>query len=374
MRLVVVGVHLSSDAYPNVRHTLDGLRAIPGLTLEEHAFPMRSQGHLSARPGLRALVSAAVAHGKALRALWRQTAGTRVFVPYPALFLLFLWSLFPRGRRRRLRIVADAFISVHDTLVDDRRRLNPHGWRARLLYAIERRALGIADAVVVDTEENADFMAQSLGLPRARLHAVGLCIDESAYAPRATAQRPDGRCRVLFTGTLIPLHGIEVIVAAMTRLAAREDIEFILIGDGQQAPVLETCMAGSPPRVGWSRRWHTALELADEVAAADICLGVFSPGPKAQRVGPLKVHAYACMGKAIITAETAWSRRITHALAEPPFVTVPAGDATALAHAIAALADDSALRARLSRASRAAYTQQLGNARTVARLREVLFP
>ena len=372
-QLAVIGVHLTSDAYPNVRHTLTGLRAIPALAIDEYAFPMRAQGHLSARPGLRALVSAAVAHAKALRALWRQTAGTRVFVPYPALFLLFLWSLCPGRRRKRIRIVADAFISVHDTLVKDRGLLSPSSLRARLLHALESRALGAADAVVVDTLENAAFMAHSLELPSARVHAVGLCIDETAYAPRDISPRGDGRCRVLFTGTLIPLHGIEVIMGAMIHLATREDIEFILIGDGQQAPLLEAFMATPRPRVRWSRRWHSALELADEVAAADICLGVFSAGPKAQRVGPLKVHAYACMGKAIVTGDTRWARRMADALAEPPFVTVPTGDATALAHAIAALADDSALRARLARASRAAYTQQLGNARSLARLQTVLF-
>jgi len=373
-RLVVIGVHLATDGYPNVRHTLEGLRSTPAIVLEEYAFPMQSQGHLSARRGLRAGMFAVVAHAKALRVLLRQTAETSVYVPYPAPFLLFLWSLFPSRRRKRPRIVADAFISVHDTLVSDRQRLEPGSWRARLLHAIERRALNVADAVVVDTLENADFMAHSLGLRRDRVHAVGLCINEIAYAPRETASRQDGRCRVLFTGTLIPLHGIEVIVAAMTRLAAREDIEFVLIGDGQRAPLLEEFLATPRSRIRWLRRWHTAGELADEVAHADICLGVFSSRPKAQRVGPLKVHAYACMGKAIITADTQWSRRLSRDFATPPFATVPAGDPAALAATIVELADNPALRARLARASRTAYSQQLGNPHTLTRLEAVLFP
>lgn len=374
LRVVVIGVHLGGEGYPNVQHMLEGLRACPDVALEEHAYPLLSEGHLSARKDFRAIVRAGFAHLKAWHALWRVRTGSVVYIPYPALFLLLLWSLLPPAMRARRRIVADAFISVYDALVNDRKRLSPNTLSARMLRAIERRALRAADAVVVDTPENASFMALSLGLERARLHAIGLCIDEVAYALRESASPRIGPCRVVFTGTLIPLHGIAIILSAIELLADREDLEFVLIGDGQEAPLLETFMATARPRVRWSRRWHRARELAEEVACADVCLGVFSTGAKTQRVGPLKVHAYACMGKAIITADTAWAQRISEGCAEPPFVTVPAGDAKALATAITRLAEDPALRVRLGTAARAIYTERLGNPRTLAGLRAVLFP
>lgn len=383
-KLSIVGVHRETDGYPSVKHLLRGLRVHPDLQLREFSHPLPAWPRAGVSARLRALLQALICHLRALRDLRRVAPHADIYVPYPALGLLFLWSLLPQRPHRR--IVADAFISLHDTVVTDRKLLRPKSVAARLLYACERRALAAADAVVVDSEENARFIAQSLGLPPTRVHAIGLCIDEDAYAahdatspvrtaePALAAHPANPPLRVLFTGTFIPLHGIPIILDAMTQLDTREDLEFVIIGDGQDAPLMARFAAGTRARVRWARHWHTAQQLASEVARADICLGIFSPGPKADRVGPLKLHAYACMGKAIITAETSWTRRMRADCAATPFITVPTGNATALARAITQLADDAALRRLLAAASRAWYTARLGNARALEKLSAVLWP
>lgn len=383
-QLSIVGVHRETDGYPSVKHLLRGLRAHPAMDLRECSHPLPAWPRKGVSARLCALLQGLTCHLRALCDLRRMAPDAVIYVPYPALGLLFLWSLLPK--RPHQRIVADAFISLHDTVVTDRKLLRPASMAARLLYFCERRALLAADAVVVDSEENTRFIAQSLRLPAARIHAIGLCIDEDAYAAREVADPAPAAelalaarhatppLRVLFTGTFIPLHGIPVILEAMTQLQTREDLEFVLIGDGQEAPLVERFMMRTGAPLRWARHWHNAQQLASEVARAEICLGIFSPGPKADRVGPLKLHAYACMGKAIITAETSWTRRVRADCVATPFITVPPGDATALATAIAALADDETLRQRLAEASREWYAARLGNGRTLEKLRAVLWP
>jgi glycosyltransferase involved in cell wall biosynthesis len=106
-------------------------------------------------------------------------------------------------------------------------------------------------------------------------------------------QRPDGeRCRVLFIGTLVPLHGISTIIAAARRLASRQDVEFPIIGDGADAPLFQAEIADLV-NVTWQRRWYSAVELASEIKAQEISLGVLAILTKPNEYAPTKfIHIH----------------------------------------------------------------------------------
>src|SRR6185369_16611799 len=86
-------------------------------------------------------------------------------------------------------------------------------------------------------------------------------------------------------------------------------------------------------------------ELPDEIARSSICLGVFGTSDKAARVVPNKVFQCAAAGRALVTAATP---AIETAFGDA-LVTVPVGDAHALAGAIRTLRGP----ARIEAASRA---------------------
>ena len=100
-------------------------------------------------------------------------------------------------------------------------------------------------------------------------------------------------------------------------------------------------------------------DLAEEVRQADVCLGVFGRGEKAQRVWPLKNYAYMASGRAIITGDTACARELLSRTGGAAFVTVPPGDAGALAEAIRRLAADPSERVRLAGEARAFFDTHL---------------
>ena len=254
----------------------------------------------------------------------------------------------------------DAFISVYDTIVNDRKLWKPDAARSKLLWWLERAAYRKADVVLVDTSQNADFYSGLFRLPRNRFVALPLATNEDDYVPK-TYHTVDGRCRVLFVGTFVPLHGVETIAEAARLLSSREDVQFRILGDGVGARSVQKLLDGVA-NVDWQRRWLSAAELAGEIANADICLGIFGDTDKAQRVCPYKLYAYSRVGRAIITGDTQWHRSLGVREEDAPFCGVPVRDAKALAAAIRQLADEPVRRARLAQAAADFHKRNLSNA------------
>jgi glycosyltransferase involved in cell wall biosynthesis len=366
-RLLILGVHLKSEGYPNTLCRLRDLEMSGLFQTAEINVPMWNEGTQN-RHGFARLTRnvwrAAFAHMAVIaRYLTAARRPERVYVPYPSVFVLFLLSWLPAKFRPR-RIVADVFISLYDTVVLDRRLLSQNGIAASILRWVEKRAYAYADKVVVDTQQNAKFLCALFGLPETKVVVTPLSIDEVHFKYAPYTPQP-GVCRVLFIGTLVPLHGIDTILEAVRVLSGRSDIQFRLIGDGQDAPLVEAWVRAHPMRLVWERTWQPSSRVALEIGRADICLGIFGGGDKTQRVCPFKIYAYAATGRAIITGATDWLKETTGRLPYEPFAGVPIGAAAELAAKIAKLADNPALRANLATSGHQFYQTHFGNRRAL---------
>ncbi len=372
--LLVLGVHLKSEGYPNTLYRLRDLEASGLFQMVEINVPMWNESTQN-RQGIARLTRnvwrAAFAHMAVIaRYLTATKRAERVYVPYPGVFVLFLLSWLP-AKCRPQRVVVDVFISLYDTIVLDRHLLNQNGFAAGILKRVEKRAYIYADKLVVDTQQNAQFICALFELPETKVVVAPLSIDEVhfKYAP----YRPQpGACRVLFIGTLVPLHGIDTILEAARLLSGRLDIRFRLIGDGQDGRLVEAWLRAHPTQLAWERTWQQSNRVAKEIGQADICLGIFGGGNKTQRVCPFKIYAYAATGRAIITGATDWLKEAAGPLSYEPFACVPISAAAALAAKIAELADDPALRVKLAISSHEFYQTHLGNRRALETLASCL--
>lgn len=367
-RLLVLGVHLKSEGYPNTLYRLIDLEASELFHMVEINVPMWHEDTQDRR-GIsrisRNLGRAIFAHIAVLCRYLATKCPDRVYVPYPAVFVLLLLSWLPK-KLRPGHVVADVFISLYDTIVLDRQLLNPGGYPARILKWAESRAYAFADKLVVDTPQNVRFLCSQFTLPEAKVVAIPLSINESDF--KYTVYDPCPRdCRVLFVGTMVPLHGIGTILEAARLLSDRSDIRFKLIGDGEDAPLVEASMVEHMAHLDWERKWQPSNKIAEEISQADICLGIFGAGDKPQRVCPFKLYAYASMGRAIITGETRWLKESSLS-ASGVFAAVPVNDAVTLAERIVQLADDPALRSVLAVKSQKFYQAYLGNRRALEKL------
>ncbi|MFK7828886.1 MAG: glycosyltransferase [Congregibacter sp.] len=285
-----------------------------------------------------------------------------VFVPYPAYLGMML--LYFAGRLRGRQIIADAFLEIYSTVVEDRALLSQKSLGTRVLLFLQRATLGRADLIFIDTQEQAAQLRARLGHCRAAVMDLPVGIDEAIWHPlpaRPLAANPQQEdCRVLFWGTFIPLHGTDCIAAAALILERRgEPIQLRVIGDGQTAPAFAAALEAQPlHKLSWERSLVDSATLAEEIADAHMVLGVFGASAKAASVVPYKVHQALACNRPLITRD---SPAMTEAGDfDAGLVLCPPGNPEALADAIAAMT--LRLRAGWRANTRAIYEQRFANA------------
>jgi glycosyltransferase involved in cell wall biosynthesis len=209
-----------------------------------------------------------------------------------------------------------------------------------VLERVDRRAFRMADLVVADTEAHAHFLAQLSGRDNIAVCLVGA--EDRLFTP---GWQPTQPFTALFVGKLIPLQGIDTILAA-ARLA--DELEFRVVGSGQLAPLL----AGRPANVEHVP-WIEYERLPDTIRAAGCALGIFGATAKTQRVIPNKAFQALACGAPLITADTPAARELL--VDGESALLVPAGDAQALADTVRRLAGDAGLAQRIAAGGRTAY-------------------
>jgi glycosyltransferase involved in cell wall biosynthesis len=337
--------------YPRNAQVISCLREA-GVEVSERHRPVWEQRH-NWSVGLRQLARLLDAE----RILRKGSGGgvDALIVGYPGHFDLPAAKRVARGRP----VVFNPLVSLHDTLVTDRGRFRRGGPAASVLQVVDRRAFRRADLVVADTEQHARFFRTAFGLPPDRVKVCLVGAEDRLFRP---GWQPPAPFHALFVGKLIPLHGIETILAAA---ALTPEIPFRIVGSGQ----LEHLLEGRPANVTWVP-WVEYEDLPGEIQRAGCALGVFGTGEKAARVIPNKAFQAIACGTPLVTADTPAARELlTH---RKDALLVPAGDAAALAAAVRALARDSGLAASIGDGGRDTYAAQASEAVLGARWRSLL--
>lgn len=376
-RILVAGVRATGDGYPNADRTLQILRehGVAEVVDLGSALPtglhLWRVSHLRVTAKLWFLLRLLVGNIHSLASvLARHRRGDVVYVPYPAVFFLAFTAWLPGWCRPRC--IADAYISLWDADANDRR--NTRAGRGRLLRRMECMALRRAWRVMVDTRANREFLIAQLGLEASRVHSLPLAVDAAPFVATRSQRGDAATMDVVFAGTFIPLHGVDVILEAARMLRGDDRIQFTIIGDGQLAPALQATIAEAERfNLAWRRGWLPLTDLAAVVARADVCLGVFGGHGKASRVLPFKVYYALAAGKPVVTQSL---MSLPDGLPPLPCIAVGGDDtqerARRLADAVLRLAAEPALRTRLSEEAAGYFDAWLGPAAIAGYWRRML--
>jgi len=288
------------------------------------------------------------------RALRLAAAEARLFTRRPRGFDAFVVGYpghldLPAARRaaRGRPVVFNPLVSLADTLVGDRGRFAPGSLAARALERVDRSAFRSADLVVADTAVHARFLGQLTGRDDLAVCFVGA--EDRLFTP---GWEPSTPFTALFVGKLIPLQGVETILAAAR---AAPDIAFRVVGSGQ----LDGLLGDRPPNVDHVP-WVEYERLPGEIRGAGCALGIFGTTAKAQRVIPNKAFQAIACGAPLITADTPAASELL--VDGESALLVPPGDGGALATAIRSLAEDAELARRIAAGGRAAYERSSSEA------------
>ena len=209
---------------------------------------------------------------------------------------------FIQFRLRKKVLIIDFFISIYDTLVNDRQVLSPSNPLSRILKMLDTKALVGADHVIVDTREHAAYFSRMFGVDPDKMTVLYLEADKQIYHPRNVDKPRELRDKfvVFFFGAMNPLQGAEVILESAQILEKHGNIIFIIIGPYEKIGNFE--LYSKLKNVRFAARWLPQAEIADYIATSDVCLaGHFNAAvEKAARVIPGKAYSYLAMERPVI--------------------------------------------------------------------------
>ncbi|MFA6503709.1 MAG: glycosyltransferase [Patescibacteria group bacterium] len=227
-----------------------------------------------------------------------------VFVMWPASGMLL--KIIQLKYIKRKQIIFDAFTSMYDSSVNDRKTVGRYSLKAAYLYLQDYLYCHLSDHLIFDTESHKDYFFTTFGLKSSKKYTIlPVCVDlerMDGISPPAKGTHFDAnKTNILFYGSFIPLQGVQYTIEAAS-LINDPTLHFWIIGNGQTHN--EMRVLADKLKVDDGLTFLPSMDydqLMSHVKEADVCLGIFGDTEKAQRVIPNKVLEYAACSKPVIT-------------------------------------------------------------------------
>jgi len=247
----------------------------------------------------------------------------------------------------RKPLIFDPLVSRYETIVLDWGKLKKNSLQAKWNYIIDKISFKMGDLILSDTLCHIKYYNEEFNVPIEKIKCLPVGVDENIFYPRKTGVKKDFFL-VQFFGSFLPLHGIEYIVEAAHLIQEKDKkIKFELIGSGRTLPkIKELIEKKNIKNIILEGKWVDTYKLPDLIEKADICLGIFSKGEKANRVIPNKIYQSLGMKKPVITAETDAIKEIFEH--KKNIFLCKAEDGSSLASAILELKNDIKLREKIA--------------------------
>lgn len=226
------------------------------------------------------------------------------------------WAGLPAARTHGAPFVLEIrdLLSAATTAVG---ALRP-GRAVAALESVERVLYGRADHIVTVGEGYRDGLV-ARGVPAEKIDVITNGVDTELFTPRpadpavrARFGLPGDAFVVVFAGTIGMASGLDVALRAARRLrdAGRDDVRFLLVGDGAVRADLEA----SARSQGLDNVVFTGLvprpELPDILAASDACLVHFRRDELFSTILPSKFFEDAAMERPILLGFEGHARRL----------------------------------------------------------------
>ena len=288
------------------------------------------------------------------------------FVSYMGHFLVILMRLFTKKP-----IVFDFYLSIYDMMCNDRKVYSPDSFLGKLTYWIEKRSLEKADYVIVDTNKLIESLSNMYGVSPDKFVRVPLTINEENVVKKEV-ERYKEEFTVLYVGSYIPLHGTEVIIEAARILQEQnEELFFLMIGQGPDHAKCKALAEKYHLKNIEFKGFMTLEELNYYYNAADINLGLFSTGERANSVVLNKTNDSFRVGKPHLTLETD-AMKEAFSDNEDIFYTKDNSPET-LAKRIVEIKNDKPLLEKVGENALRSYDDKLSNAKAAQIMNEKIF-
>lgn len=272
-------------------------------------------------------------------------------------------------------LVFDAMMSPSTALAEEGKAGLIGKLLAPIFFRLERQMLMAADVILTDTEAHAGLYVRRFAISRDKIVVLPVgAIEPNSPATSDAGSKPYAATEdfsVLFYGSMLPLHGVQVILDAAQKLTDLP-IRFDFVGGSaaQARRLRGGCVSRGLHRFT-HRPWLALDQLVGEaIPNADLCLGgPFGGTPQAGRVVTTKTAQALALGKAAVVGEgeeqIGFVDRFNCLL-------VPQADPAALAAAIRWAYDNRSELPAIGKRGRDLYREKLSVAIIARRFCEVL--
>jgi len=223
-------------------------------------------------------------------------------IGYPGQFDVFLGRLLTWLRGKKL--VWDVFMSIY--LISVERGLSKANLTAvKMLKLVEKSSLQLPDRLILDTQHYADWFIKTYKIAGKRFRLVPTGADDQIFTiPAVTNPLESDKFRVIYYGTFIPNHGVDLIVEAANILKGDSKIDFVLIGDGPDRNLAEEKVRKFRLNNVAFINWLDKESLKLQIANSDLCLGAFGNTPQSLMTIQNKIYECMAMGKPVLTGDS----------------------------------------------------------------------
>ena len=199
-------------------------------------------------------------------------------------------------------LLFDEFMSPSDALLSEGKGGLPGRLAGALIFPLEWLCLALSARCLTDTVLHRQFIADRFAVREEKIDVVYVGAAEPGQEAARDGGGTDKPLSVLFYGTFLPLHGMDVLLRAC-KLVEKQPIEFRIIGGkGKALARFRTLLDELKPGNVVHDTWVDFDELQSEVIpGADLCLGgPFGGTPQARRVITGKAFQFLAQSKATV--------------------------------------------------------------------------
>jgi glycosyltransferase involved in cell wall biosynthesis len=242
----------------------------------------------------------------------------------------------------KANIIFDFFISIWDTLTNDREKFGPHSFLGKIALNLDKSSCRSADLILVDTFTSRDYYHTQLSIPKEKMRVLYVGCNEKLFFPRDVKINEN---LILYYSSYMPLHGVDVVVKA-AKILENSGLKFLIIGAGQEYQKIQSL----EKELGSNNiTFSPSLpldELPNQIAKASICLGGhFGASEKAKRVIAGKTFQLLAMAKPTIVGDNKANRELLSNHQDAIFCQMNSPEE--LAQAISLLHENDNLRKRI---------------------------
>jgi glycosyltransferase involved in cell wall biosynthesis len=259
----------------------------------------------------------------------------------------------------RKPIIFDAFSSLYDSMVFDRRIVEIKSLKAKYYWFLDWLSCRLADKIVIDTQAHIDYFVENFKVKPEKFIRVFVGTDDRIMKLQRKEENKSSFL-VYFYGSYIPLQGVDYILAA-AEILKTENIKFSIIG----TRIKESFKEYKLSNVNFINNVPYE-KLPQYLGEADICLGIFGDTEKARRVIPNKVFDALALGQPVLTGASPAIKELLTDRENAFFCRL--ADSKDLAEKILVLKNDANLREKIAKNGYKLFNEKLTSRKIVADL------